>query len=384
MEDDAQILPQTPPPSILRGIGWILCVVALVVAAVAFWVNIPETVRCPFVLVSQSGDEAVLAPVQAILVQVKPEEGAEVAKGATLFVLRSDEIRNWQTQRTTQQGELRSLQARAAKLDEIQAGQLAVKEAQIVQLQREVAFREKYLATDREFLASMEKLEAQGGAPRIDMLNHRLNAAAAEKELFIAQKSQLQATLELEQMKTERARQQIDEAAAAEKLRIGLAALEQQLENCDGDLMYIRAPYDAEVVALDWRSGGNLVHAGDSLGRLAHRDEQPHARLQLDEPALSRVQAGQHVRFFFDAFPYQRFGTGAGRLDWVTAAAVPSREAWQFVGAASLDRATLPGAGRHMPLRVGMKGEARILVGSRTLVERIFEPIRQLRENMKP
>jgi hypothetical protein len=30
-----------------------------------------------------------------------------------------------------------------------------------------------------------------------------------------------------------------------------------------------------------------------------------------------------------------------------------------------------------------MKGEARILVGSRTLVEHIFEPIRQLRENMR-
>ena len=30
-----------------------------------------------------------------------------------------------------------------------------------------------------------------------------------------------------------------------------------------------------------------------------------------------------------------------------------------------------------------MKGEARIVVGSRTLVEYIFEPIRQLRENMR-
>jgi hypothetical protein len=31
-----------------------------------------------------------------------------------------------------------------------------------------------------------------------------------------------------------------------------------------------------------------------------------------------------------------------------------------------------------------MKGEARIVVGSRTLLEYAFQPIRQLRENMRP
>jgi hypothetical protein len=53
------------------------------------------------------------------------------------------------------------------------------------------------------------------------------------------------------------------------------------------------------------------------------------------------------------------------------------------MAAASLDTTMLPGAGTPLPLRVGMKGEARIVVGSRTLAEHIFEPIRQLRENMR-
>jgi hypothetical protein len=33
--------------------------------------------------------------------------------------------------------------------------------------------------------------------------------------------------------------------------------------------------------------------------------------------------------------------------------------------------------------RVGMRGEARIVVGRRTLIEYAFEPIRQLRENIR-
>ena len=34
-------------------------------------------------------------------------------------------------------------------------------------------------------------------------------------------------------------------------------------------------------------------------------------------------------------------------------------------------------------MRVGMRGEARIVVGSRALIEYAFEPVRQLRENMR-
>jgi multidrug efflux pump subunit AcrA (membrane-fusion protein) len=384
METDSAILPQDPPSAVARGIGWLLVVAALVAAITAVTVKIPETVRCRFVLVSQAGDETLPAPVQAVLVQVKAAEGAEVAKGAVLFVLRSDAIRDWQTQRSTQREELRALIARGAKLEEIQAAQVSAKDAQIVQLKQEVAFREKHAVTNRDFLANMETLEAQGGTAKIDMLNYRLNLAAAEKDLFVAQKSVLQASFELEQLTIERTRQGLDEKAEAEKLRIKLAALEQQLENCDGDTMFIRSPYDAVVVALAHRSGGSLISAGASLAQLARRDERPYARLQLDEAALARLQTGLPVRFFFEAFPYQRYGSVTGRLELITAAAVPSRETSQFMGTASLDRLSLPGAGQPLAVRVGMKGEARIRIGRRTLVEHIFEPIRQLRENLRP
>ena len=50
-----------------------------------------------------------------------------------------------------------------SKLEEIQTAQLSIKGTQIVQMQREVAFREKHLVTNQDFLASMEKLDAEGG-----------------------------------------------------------------------------------------------------------------------------------------------------------------------------------------------------------------------------
>jgi hypothetical protein len=50
----------------------------------------------------------------------------------------------------------------------------------------------------------------------------------------------------------------------------------------------------------------------------------------------------------------------------------------------SLDRYEIsPRPGQVLPLRVGMRGDAHIIVGGRTLIEYAFEPIRQLRESMK-
>jgi hypothetical protein len=52
------------------------------------------------------------------------------------------------------------------------------------------------------------------------------------------------------------------------------------------------------------------------------------------------------------------------------------------VAHATLDGATLGPASAGRALRAGMRGEARVLVGRRTLVEFVVEPLRRLRENV--
>src|SRR6185369_10389226 len=99
----------------------------------------PETVRCPFVLVPEKGADPIQAPLLALVYSVRAVEGQEVEAGAELFSLRSDEIR--------------SCQKRAAKLEEYYDDQLAIKDEELKQVEREVTFRQKHLATSRDFLA---------------------------------------------------------------------------------------------------------------------------------------------------------------------------------------------------------------------------------------
>ena len=106
--------------------------------------------------------------------------------------------------------------------------------------------------------------------------------------------------------------------------------------------------------------------------------------MTLIEAGLPRLAVAQRVRYFFEAFPYQRYGTVSGKVDWISPSAITTTEGSRFVALGSLDRYEISSqAGHALPLRVGMKGDAHIIVGGRTLIEYAFEPIRQLRENIR-
>jgi len=375
-----EMLRPEPPPQLIRWTAWLLIGIFVVVFLASVSVHIPETVRCSFVLVPQNGADPIQSPLLGLVQAVKVTEGQEVPAGTELFVLRSDEIRAWQTQLQTSEEDFRNLQTRTAKLEEYYNGQVAIKKQEIQSAERDVVFREKHLATARDVLDRNQRLADEKLVSQIEMLEFRLATAESEKDLSVAQRRVEQLGLQQQELEIERARLRGDEQSEVEKLRVRIDALKRQLENCTGDLMSIRAPYHAAVISLVHRNPGGVVQNGGELCQLARAEGEPRARLLLEEAGVPKLAPGQKVRLFFEAFPYQRYGTITGKLEWISPAAVNSPEGQRFTGRAILDQTVFRTRGQERPLRVGMKGEARLLVGSRTLVEYAFEPLRQLRE----
>ena len=382
-ESTVEMLPQNPPPQVVRWMAWLLISIFAATLLASILVRIPETVHCPFVLISESGADPIQSPLLGAVHQVKASEGQEVKEGAELFVLRSDEIRAWQTQIQGLQEDLRALHERSAKLEESFASQFIIKNAEIVQVEKELGFREKHTATSRDIIGRMEKLAADGLLSRVELLRYQLELAESEKDLHVTQKTLQQVTLQRKQLETERTRQRTDEESEMEKLKFRIEALKRQLANCEGDFLVVRAPYRAVVISLTQRNAGNVVQNGQELCQLARLEGDPRARLLIRDAGLPKLAAGQKVRLFFEAFPYQRYGTITARLDWISPAAVTSAEGRQFVARAVLDQTMFTARNQQHALRVGMKGEARIVVGSRTLIEYAFEPLRQLREQLR-
>jgi len=277
-----------PPPQIIRCTAWVLIGMFVVLFLVSVLVHIPETVRCSFVLVPEKGADPIQSPLLALVQAVKVTEGQEVPAGTELFVLRSDEIRGWQTQLRTAEEDFRNLQTRTAKMEESYNAQIAIKKQDVQSAERDVVFRETHLATARDVLDRNQKLADEKLVSQIEMLEHRLAVAESEKDLSVAQRRVEQLGLQLQELDTDRARQRGDEQSEGEKLKFRIEALKRQLENCAGDVMSIRAPYHAAVISLAHRNPGGVVQNGGELSQLARAEGEPRVRLMLEEASVPK------------------------------------------------------------------------------------------------
>src|SRR5213593_4175631 len=384
LDVESEMLPQEPPPWIVRTTAWILVGAFLFALLIAIVMRLPETVHCQFVLIPATGADPIQSPRQAIISRVAIEEGQPVKAGEDLFVLRSDEIRGWDTLFRTLTEDLHGKEESLARYNTAYASQLEIKKAEIEQSKSEVQFRKNHASTSRELVTRMEKLALKGGISEVDLIKLKLDLAGSEKDLSVAQRTVQQVNLDRQRIETEHARLRGEQQSEIEKLKMRIGALKTDLENTQQNLLTVRSPYEGVITSMDQRTVGSFVQQGQVLCQLARKDAEPRARMTLNEAGLPKLAIVQRVRYFFEAFPYQRYGTVTGKLDLISPSAVTTADGAHFVALGSLDRYEIsPRAGQALPLRVGMRGEARIIVGGRTLIEYAFEPIRQLRESMK-
>ena len=384
MDAESEMLPQQPPSWIVRWTGWLLLAAFLFALIIAIVVRLPETVQCQFILIPATGADPVQSPRQAIISHVAVDEGEPVKSGQELFVLRSDEIRGWDTQFRTLTEDLHTKEQSLIDYQKAYVAQLGIKNAEIEQAKSEVTFRENHASASRDLVTRMEKLAKLGGESEIDLVKLKLDLAGSEKDLSVAQRTLQQVNFDRERMERDHAREYGEQQAEIEKLKMRIGALKTDLENTQQNLLTVRSPYEGVVISVDQRTVGSFVQQGQVLCQLAPKDAKPRARMALNEAGVPKLTVAQRVRYFFEAFPYQRYGTITGKLDWISPSAVTTADGSHFVALGSLDSYEIsPGPGQVLPLRVGMRGQAHIIVGGRTLIEYAFEPIRQLRESMK-
>lgn len=381
---ESEMAPQEPPPWIVRSAAWVLVGAFLFALLIAIVMRLPETVHCQFVLIPATGADPIQSPHQAIISRVGVEEGQTVKAGEELFVLRSEEIRGWDTQFRTLTEDLHSKEESLARSETAYAAQAQIKNAEIEQAKSEVKFRQNHREASQDLVGRMQKLATEGGVSQVDLVKLKLDLAGSEKDFSVAQRTLQQVNLDRERMETEHARQRAEQQSEIEKLKMRIGALKTDLVNAQQNLLTVRSPYEGVIISMDQRTVGSVVQQGQMLCQLAPKDAKTRARMTLTEAGLPRLAVAQRVRYFFQAFPYQRYGAVTGKLDWISPSAVTTSDGSHFVALGSLDRSVIsPRPGQILPLCVGMRGEAHIIVGGRTLIEYAFEPIRQLRESVR-
>ena len=129
------------------------------------------------------------------------------------------------------------------------------------------------------------------------------------------------------------------------------------------------------------KNSGAVLREGETVAELVCSGEMLQAELVVPESGLGKLKRGQGVKLKYDAFPYQSYGVRYGTVAWLSPAATGTNEGSTFRAHVEIAESDMLVHGQSRPLIAGMSGKAEIVVGNRSLIEYVFEPLRQLRES---
>ena len=203
---------------------------------------------------------------------------------------------------------------------------------------------------------------------------------ASEAGIALAEKKMEQIGADYRrQLQTER----VELAAQMEKLRQELAKNSHRQRQ-----MELRAPSSGTVKDLATHTVGTVAAPGTILMTLVPSEETLFAEIWVGNQDVGFVRDGQTAKIKFAAFPFQKYGMGTGQLSQVSADAseppgaqadnVRERPAApSYKAAVELHSQMLEADGARYALTPGMQVSAEIHLGTRSIVEYVFSPVKK-------
>jgi HlyD family secretion protein len=154
------------------------------------------------------------------------------------------------------------------------------------------------------------------------------------------------------------------------------------------DMVKLTAPSDAVVLDLAQRSIGSVVREAEPVLTLVPLNVPLEAEVTINAADIGRVASDAQARLKFDAFPFQKFGTGSGSVRTI------SRDAYSHDNSANggnggetestapyykarvrLDKTDLRTTDEEVLLLPGMAVTAELKVGQRKVISYFLYPI---------
>jgi membrane fusion protein len=368
---------------------------AITVGAFLTFGEYTRKVRVAGVLVPDRGVIRLMAPQDAVLAERRVAEGQAVRAGDVLFVLSLDrEAASGDTQAAIR----RSLDAREHSLAEAAAQQRALHDSRTAALARRLSDMQRELtALDAEGALAQQRIQlAQQAQARLEALraDNFISSAQvqAKAEELLGLQAQRQA---LERQRGAHLRDMAALEAQRRDLPLEHSKLLGEIERERAEVaqlgaesesrrsLVVRAPQDGVVSGLI-ANPGQTVTTSIALASLVPAQARLQAHLYAPSNAVGFLRAEQPVLLRYDAFPHQKFGAQAGRIERVSLAPLAAAELPAGAGGArepmyriavTLERQEMDTGAGPRALVPGMQLEADVPIERRRLIEWLFAPV---------
>lgn len=238
----------------------------------------------------------------------------------------------------------------------------------------------------RQELAQFQELRASGAVSKVEVL--RLERELRERQANLSQLIAEGPRLESEkQALNEQSRGLASEFRA--NARQELLALETELESLRSlsagisDLVNateVLAPTSGVLGQVMVNTIGQVIAPGDVLMEIVPGDTALQAKVEVSPADIGFVSLGQPVNLRISTYDFSRYGVLSGQVAQVGANTVEERDKEPYYPTVvSLTTSDLGTSDNPLPIKVGMRGTADIITGTRTVLSYFLTPINKMR-----
>ncbi|MGB8702455.1 MAG: HlyD family efflux transporter periplasmic adaptor subunit, partial [Thermosynechococcaceae cyanobacterium] len=373
------------------------------------------------------------APVQGTVAAIHVKEGQPVQKGQPLMELQSDIVNadlqqaqvklegllNRQTQLLAVKAELENslsairLQIRAQGASQQATIDKAMK--QQASLEDSLSLSQGLLAKDREKVAQLKDLAAQGAIPRSQ-------ADDAERVMIQNNQQQQKTQTDIEQAQAEVQKQQreyqrilqdgelniVDKFKQVKELQSQMSDTVSEAEQTRKLIQSLKYQQRQRILYsstsgiifdLPIQYPGAVVQPGQLVAQIAPATSRLVLRSQMENRETGFLKLGLPAKVKFDAYPFQDYGIINGKVSWIsptsTQLSAPSSSssgnsasinntANKFELEIDLAKPYVEAQGRKIPLKAGQTATAEIVLRQRRVLDLFLEPFRKLsRDGLK-
>ena len=380
-------------------IAWFIVAAVAIIVIFLFLAQYSRKETVIGYLMPTAGTAKIFTSQQGTIREIYVKEGQEVGEGQPLLAVETSQIaangqdvnisilstlemhRNRLTdQIAAEQERTKSEQARLTAL-------IGGLKAAISELEAQIDNQSERIRVSAALVSSVAGLRAKGLMSEPEFHQREL-AALDQKQKLDALKQQL-ASRNNQLTETSYSLQQLPTVTAGkiQSWRSELAATEQRIAEIGGRRAYeIRAPTSGRISILQ-ANVGQFADPRRPQIEIVPRDSALEAELFVSTRAIGFVRPGQEVRIMYEAFPYQQFGTYAGRVNAVSQTILTKSEtsgpielkepAYRVM--VSLDRPDIDAYGKRVPLQADMLLTADIILEKRSLIRWFLDPLLSVR-----
>ena len=330
-------------------------------------------------------------------------EGDEVKVGQALAVIRVNSLRldglsNEEQQRQEIKKQLKDL--KRTKKDTIQSFVLQKEslnqEVQTVLNKIDNFIKQETIIEERVALSKLELSSKQGLA--YEGLVSKLDISKAKSELLKLKESLLEhsnKTLELKKLLMN-ARQNlkkspIEERKTLQSISTEVSSLTRQLLEMSDNIEYVIQARNGGVISNVNAKEGEFISVKYPLLTITPSESELLAELLVPSRAIAFIELGQDVFVRFDAFPNQVYGEIKGQVSEISQS-VLQPEDWDnpisvnepiYRVRVSLQRQSIVGRGKNIPLKRGLRLQADIVLENQSFLMYMLEPLLELKKSLR-